>query len=605
MVTTTKERALPPPPISGSPIPWLTAEVERAWLPLLCSALVLGVVVSLLAFVVYMTFVPSLPTEFGFTLAHWGNLFSERFLTRVIPNTAAVGFGAIAVASGFALPMAWLLNRCELPFRETLGTLIAAVAVIPGYIITMGWIMLLDERIGLLNHGVRALTGADLPLSVSNSLAGIAWVLGLVLAPPIFFLVAGPLRSVDPALEEAASVSGARAWDIFWRIDVPLIWPGVLGAMLYVFMTAVSIFEIPALLGAASGKLPVLASEIFYAVRPAGITVPTFAYGAAGVYGLFLAVPSMLALYFYLRLLARSERYQVITGKGYRPREIDLGAFKYLGVLFVMLYLTLAVLLPLLMLVWSSLSPVLQMPSAEALAKLTTQNYEGLLAKIGGPKVLLNTVALVVSVSLLVTTFMVSWVVVRTQLRYRGVLDALAMLPHAIPGLAYAFALGMLGIIATKWMPWLPLAGTLVIIAIAHVVNRLPYGTRVTNSALLQVHKELEESAQMSGANNTTVMWRILLPLIKPSAIYLAMWTVLLSLQEVSMALFLSGPGNRVLSVSIFELWQGGNPGSAAAGSVVLVVALGTLVYPLLRLAAAGPGRALSRVAGPSGYRST
>jgi iron(III) transport system permease protein len=566
---------------------WLRRGLGTNPLPLACAGVVLGGILALLAFVVYMTFVPGLPTEPGFTLAHWALLASPRFLTVVLPNTAVVGFGAIAVASCFALPLAWLLNRTTLPLRNTFTTLMALVAVMPGYAVTMGWIMLLDERIGLLNQLAAALLGQpSVPVSVMNNLVGIAWVLGLILTPAIFFQVAGPMRAIDPALEEAARTSGASHGRVLWRVDLPLVWPAILGALIYTFITAVSIFEVPALLGAASGKVPVLASEIFYAVRPGGPTTATFAYGAAGVYGLFLAVPSLVALYFYLRLLAQARRYQVITGKGYRPHDVELGRLTWLGVAFVGVYLLLAVGLPLLVLVYASLLPLLQMPSAEALGKLTLANYQGLLPRLGGPPVLRNTLLLVVSVSLLVTffSFMISWVVVRSQVRGRQALDVLAVLPHAIPSLAFAFALAMLGILALKWVAWLPLAGTLGIIVIAHLINRLPYGTRITNGALVQVHRELEESAEMSGARELTIMRRILLPLIKPALVYLALWTALLSLQEVTMALFLSGPQNRVLSVSIWELWQAGHLGPAAAGTVVVAAILGVLMFFVLRL---------------------
>jgi len=347
----------------------------------------------------------------------------------------------------------------------------------------------------------------------------------------------------------------------------------------------VSIFEIPALLGAASGKVPVLASEIFYAVRPGGPTAATFAYGAAGVYGVLIAVPSLGALYLYLRTLARSERYQVIKGKAYRPREMNLGALKWLGVAFVVFYLMLAVVLPLSVLLWASLMPVLQLPSLEAFSKLSLRNYYGLLAPLGGFPVIRNTVTVVVSVSLLVSffSFMISWVVVRTQLRSRKLVDMLAMLPHAIPGLAFAFALAMLGVLASVWLPWLPLSGTLGIIMVAHLINRLPFATRIMNSALAQVHWELEESAQVCGSKNLTIMRKIVLPLVKPSFIYLAIWTAILSFQEVTMALFLSGPHNQLFSVAIWELWDGGSLGVASAGAVTMVGVIGTLMFMVLR----------------------
>jgi len=558
---------------------WVLSTVH---LPLACTWVVLSGVVALLGFVLYMTFVPGLPTDPGFTLKHWTSIANSRLMTRVIPNTAIIGFGATFVASFFAIPLAWLLNRTALPLRNTFTTMIAVVPVIPGFISAMAWIMLLDERIGLLNMAVAGLFGLDsIPLGVKNSPIGIAWVMGVILTPPLFFLVAGPMRAMDPALEEVASVVGVTQWRTLFRVTLPLVWPGILGGLIYVFMTAVSIFEIPALLGAGSGKVPVLASEIFYAVRPAGPESINLSYGVAGVYGVLLAVPSLAALSYYLHILARAERYQVITGRGYRPRVMDLGGFKWLGVAFIVLYLILAVVLPVLVLVWVSLIPVLQLPSAEALSKVSLAYYDELWDLLGGTRIIGNTALLMLSVTLLVSffSFMISWVVVRTQVRSRKLIDMIAMLPHAIPGLAFAFALAMLGILASKWLPWLSFSGTLGIIVIAHLINRLPYGTRVTNAALAQVHRELEESAQVCGTRNVTIMWRIVVPLVKPSLLYLALWTALLSFQEVTLALFLSGPHNQVVSVNIWELWGSGEIGAAAAGAVTMVAVMGVIMF--------------------------
>jgi len=557
-------------------------------LPLVCSWLILSFIVALLLFVFYMTFVPGLPTEPGLTLQHWVNIAHSRMLTEVVPNTVIVGFGAVLVSTCFSLPLAWLLNRTSLPFRNTFITMMAMVVIVPGFITAMGWIMLVNDRIGLVNKAIGGLIGLEtVPLTVVNNPFGIAWVLGLVLTPTMFFLISGPMRTLDPTLEEAAAVAGLNQWRTLLRVSSPLMWPATLAGMIYTFMTAISIFEVPAMLGAASGKVPVLSTELFYAVRPGGNDLADIAYGAAGVYGTLIAVPSIVALYFYLRVLTRAKRYEVITGKAYRPRDMDLGSYQWLGLGFVLLYLSLAVVLPMTVLAWSSLLPYLMMPSFEALAKVNLSNYDDLLINLGGISVVRNTLVLMVSVSLLVLffSFMISWLVVRAKVRLHKLMDVIAMLPHAIPGLAFAFALVMLGIVASLWFPNLPLAGTLGIIVVANVINRLSYGTRITNAALVQVQQELEECAQLCGARNATIMWRIIVPLVKPSLVYAGLWTAMLTFREVSMALMLSESHNRVLSISVWGLWQTGNIGIAAAGAVVMVLTMGVLMVFTLRLA--------------------
>ncbi len=563
-------------------------------LPLVCSWLILSFIVTLLLFVFYMTFVPGLPTEPGLTLKHWVNIAHSRMLTEVVPNTLIVGFGTVLVSTCFSLPLAWLLNRTTLPFRNTFITMMAMVVIVPGFITAMGWIMLVNDRIGLVNKAIGGLMGLEtVPLTVVNNPFGIAWVLGLVLTPTMFFLISGPMRTLDPTLEEAAAVAGLNQWRTLLRVSSPLMWPATLAGMIYTFMTAISIFEVPAMLGAASGKVPVLSTELFYAVRPGGNDLADIAYGAAGVYGTLIAVPSIVALYFYLRVLTRAKRYEVITGKAYRPRDMDLGQFKWLGLGFVLLYLGLAVVLPMTVLAWSSLLPYLMMPSVEALSKVNLSNYDDLLINLGGISVVINTLVLMVSVSSLVLffSFMISWLVVRAKVRLYKLMDVIAMLPHAIPGLAFAFALVMLGIVASLWFPNLPLLGTLAIIVVANVINRLSYGTRITNAALVQVQQELEECAQLCGARNATVMWRIIVPLVKPSLVYAGLWTAMLTFREVSMALMLSESHNRVLSVSIWGLWQTGNLGIASAGAVAMVLTMGVLMVFALRLAGSGAVR--------------
>src|SRR5262249_17932588 len=238
----------------------------------------------------------------------------------------------------------------------------------------------------------------------------------------------------------------------------------------------IAIFEVPALLGGAGGRNAVLATELFYAVHPSS-QVATIQFGAAGVYGMLIVLPSLVALYFYYRVLAQGQRYQVITGKAYRAPEVALGRWRYPALAFVLGYFLLAIVLPFVVLVWVSFLPFLLLPSAEAVSKLTTANYAVLPVVIGGLPVVLNTVLLVlipflpvlmVPLLVLLFSFMTSWVVVRTRSRLRQPMDVIAVLPHAIPGTAFAFGLFMFALAVGSW---LPLGGTLAIIVIAQVLH--------------------------------------------------------------------------------------------------------------------------------------
>jgi iron(III) transport system permease protein len=558
------------------------------WLPMVVAWPALAAVVALLLFTLYMTFVPGLPTEGGFTLSHWANLARPYVLTTVIPNTLLVGVGTVLVNMTFALPLSWILNRALIPGRSLFVAALAIVVVIPGFVTAMAWMIMVNERTGLLNTAIAGALGMEkLFFNVDNTF-GMAWVLGLSLTPSMFFMVSGSMRSIGADVEEAAAASGASWWQRQLRVTLPLLKPAILSAAIYNFMTAIAIFEVPALLGGAGGRNAVLSTELFYAVHPTA-QVATIQFGAAGVYGMLIVLPSLVALYFYYRVLAQGQRYQVITGKAYRAQEVALGRWKYPALAFVLGYFLMAVVLPFLVLVWVSFLPFLQFPSVEALSKLTTANYAVLPTVIGGLPVIVNTLLLIAVVPLLVLlfSFMTSWIVVRTRSRLRQPMDVIAVLPHAIPGTAFAFGLFMFALAVGSW---LPLGGTLAIIVIAQVLHFLASGTRIMNSALLQVHRELQEAAQTSGASELATMWRVMLPLLKPSLLYAVLWIALLSAREVSMALFLTGAQNKVFSVTIWTMWQSGKFPAAAAASVVLIVAMGLLALGAVRLAGGAVG---------------
>lgn len=563
---------------------WTTPFHGPQGLAFVLALIPLTAIVLLIVFVMYMTFVPGLPTEPGWTMENWTHAVRPYVLTSVIPNTIIVGVGTTLIALFFACPLAFLLNRTALPGRNIFIAMIAATVIIPGFIKAMGWIMLVNERIGMINKWVASVLEIDrLHLNLDNPY-GMAWIMGLMLTPTLFFLISGSMRSLDPSMEDAAGVSGANRFWVFMRVSLPLVWPGILGGAIYIFMTAISIFDVPAMLGAAGGKAPVLASELFFAVRPVIPESGEIRYGAAGVYAALIALPSLIALYYYHQVLGKAHSYAVITGKGYRPRDVELGRYKWLGVGFVMTYLFLAMILPLLVLIWISFLPLIQMPSVAALAKLSLVNYRDFWDELYGQNVVRNTVYLVVSVAIaaMLFSFMISWVVVRTHLPGRQVMDTIAMIPHAFPGIAFAFALLMIGIFASLWTPWFPITGTVGVIIFAEVLNRISYTTRITNAALLQVAPELEHCARVCGAGNIPTMARVVAPLIGPSLLFAALWTALLTFREVSVALMLTQTNNTVMSVAVWRLWNHGHMGQAAAAAVVMTAVMTLLLFVCL-----------------------
>ncbi|MBI4526262.1 MAG: iron ABC transporter permease [Deltaproteobacteria bacterium] len=543
--------------------------------------LISGAILALSLLILWMTFIPGLPFEAGFSLANYAEVFGSEHLWAIVSNTIRVGIGTVGITLFFGIPLAWLLNRTDIPMRSLFITMLAVTVIMPGLVKAMGWIMLLSPQVGLINRLLMELFGLQAAPFDINSVWGISFVQGLMLTPSMFFLISGPMRSLDPALEEAAEVVGANRWKTLLWVTSPMLWPAILGGTIYIFMTAIAIFEVAGLLGGLSENR-VLATELFLAVQPFEGSLE-IKYGVAGVYGLLIMTPSVVALFFYFQSIKQAHRYAVITGKGYRPKTFALGRARYPAVLFVVLYLSLAAFLPFLVLLWASLLPSLRMPSVEALSLVSLRWYQEIHYVVGGFDIIKNTAILVIASSVLVLffSFMVSWVVIRTRNRMRRFIDTVAMLPHAIPGIGFAFALLIVGILATKWFPAIPFYNTVWILVAGNVLHRLSYATRITNAALIQIQQELEDAALVCGARKWVSMWRVIVPLVRPSLIFAGMWTALLVFREVSMPLLLIGPKNKVFATQLWILWRQGDLSQASALSIVLIFIMGLFILLL------------------------
>jgi iron(III) transport system permease protein len=303
-------------------------------------------------------------------------------------------------------------------------------------------------------------------------------------------------------------------------------------------------------------------------------------YGAAGVYAVLMMMPSLVGLYFYFKVINQSHRYSVVTGKGYRPRDVPIGLWKWPGLAFVGFYLICATLLPLLWLIWISLASF-RLPSLDALAHLNFAVYapDRIVNAFGGWDVIINTIVMIVSVCIGVLFFsiMISWVVVRTKLRIRHAMDAVALLPHAIPGIAFAFGLFMIAMVA-QISTGFAILGTLGILITANILHNFSYTTRITNSALIQVHNELEEASRTCGVTSLKTIFLILVPLIRPALAFATVWVALRTFCELTMALFLTGSGNRVMAVKVWLTWNGGGLAQSAAIAVVMTLGCGLLL---------------------------
>ena len=504
----------------------------------------------------------------GITLANYASVYGDPRTYRLLQNSFiyALGTSLLAIVLGTAL--AYIVERTNVPFRRAFFAVTLVPLIVPGIVSTIAWIYLASAKIGILNRVAMAVLGLETPPFDVYGMLGMIWTEGLHLSPLVFLVMVGSMRAMDPSLEEAAVASGARPLRTLRLVTLPILVPALAAAMLIMFVRGLESFEVPALVGIPA-RIPVFTSEIYLALRQ----YPQD-YGVAGALGMGLLAISAVGVWTYGRLTRRAERYATITGKGYRPRQIDLGPWKWPALAFLIAYLLVVVVLPFLVLLFVSLLPF-YIPSLDMLKRLTLQNYVTVLEH---PDTLLaarNSLILATSCATvtMALTAVIAWIVVRTKLPGRRVLDLLAFLPIGIPGLVLAVAI----IFELINFP-IAIYGTLAILVIAYVTRYLPYGMRTNSAAMLQLHRELEEAAAVAGASWWTTFRRIVVPLLWPSLVAGWIYVFVVSVRELSSSVLLISPQSVVLSFVIFDLQVSGQSTAVAALAVLLVLALVAIV---------------------------
>ncbi len=513
-----------------------------------------------------------------FTLQHILDAYADPTIYPLLSNSIGYALGASVVAFFLGTTLAWIIERTDIPFKSFFFSLTLVPFIIPGVLHTIAWIYLLSPRIGFINRVLVALFNLpDAPFDIF-SLGGMIWVEAMHLSPVVFVLMVAAFRSMDPALEEAATVSGANALTTLRRITMRLMLPAVASVLLIMFIRALEGFEVPAYIGLPV-RIRVFTSRIYLALR----NFPPD-YGLAGAYSLVLIGISAIGIYLYNRATARSEQFATVTGKAFRPRKTELGQWRWLTFGIFVIYFMLAVGLPFFILLWGSLVPFFTPPSWDMLGRLTLDNYKNLNVLACQPnqsfciraqQAFFNSLLLGIGAATIVMllTSVVSWVNVRTRWPGRTLLDLLTFLPITIPGLVVAVSLMWVyltlkvGIYGTLWM-----------LLIAYITRFMPYGMRTISATMVQINRELEEASHVAGASWWQTFRRITVPLLKPGLIAGWVYILIVSMRELSTSVLLAGPQSQVLATLIFDLRDSGNATQLAALSVLFMLLLMMLV---------------------------
>src|SRR6266571_2130269 len=361
----------------------------------LCVVFTIYIAVVPLAFLLWQSFfTPQTAAKAAeFTLGNYTSAYGSSETLRLFWNSVQFAVGASVFAFVLGTALAWMNERTNTPFK----TLFFNV----------------------------------------YSLWGMIWVDGLHYSPMAFLLMTAAFRAMDPALEESATMSGANIFQVAWRVTLKLTWPAILATLLMLFVRAIESFEVPALLGLPVG-IHVFTSAIYQAVHryPSQI-------GLASAYGMTLLVITTVGVYFVSRLSSRGSKYATMTGKGFRPRRIDLGPWRWVAAAIFIAYFLLIVVLPFAVLLWSSFQRFYSVPSWQALSNLTLDPYRFIFTYPNLTRSVWNTLILSfgsATVIMLVTS-VICWIVVKTKLPGRWLLDNVASLPMVFPGLVLGLSI--------------------------------------------------------------------------------------------------------------------------------------------------------------------
>jgi len=548
------------------------------------------ILVGATLFVLYLAGVPLLMLLYGsirsapigepgatFTFQNYVKAYFDKEFYYLLLNSVYYGIGTCLVTFSIGTFLAWVSERTNTPFKKLFTVMALIPFIIPGILSTIAWILLLSPKIGLINIVIKEALGLETAPFNVYTMWGMIWAEAIHLYPLVFLLMSAAFRNMDTSLEEAALTAGSSTWKTFKTVTLPLMRPAMMSVLLINFIRGIEAFEVPALIGVPA-KISVFTTKIFLAIHQ----FPSD-FGLAGAYAVTLLIISTTGVLLYGRLTRREERYATVTGKGYRPRVIDLGAWKWLTCGISSFIFLLAVILPVFVLLWSSFIPYYGIPSRELMAKMTWSNYLYILNYPLAMTAFKNSFILSIGSATLVMllTSIIAWITVKTKLPGRALLDNMTFIPIAMPGIV----LGVSLIWVYLTLP-IPIYGTIWVLLLAYLTKFMPYGIRAASASMIQINKELEEASFTAGGTWFQTFWKIILPLLMPGFTAGWIYISILALRELSTSILLYSYNSTVLSIMAFDLWEGGQYTYVCALGVLMVLLLMVMAFTARKLGA-------------------
>lgn len=502
----------------------------------------------------------------AWTADNYGVLFADGFGELLI-STIIVAVGTTIFAIIGAIILAICITRLGTPFARLFDNLVVIPAYIPSFVGAIAWVFLLSPRSGYLNAFLEQLGLGPIDI---YTMPGIIFVSGLYSIPIAYLYLRPSMMSIDVSVEEAARVLGASRLRTLMRIVLPLVLPSTLTAALLVFVLTLGSFAVVGVLGPQAG-INVAAVRIVQLTTEAPIDP-----GRAAVLGIMLALVTIIGL----AVTNRAVRHNDYTTIGSKYRELAAGKPTiggFVGMVYCVVYLLLAVVLPIGVLLIGSFQPYV---STDFSAGWTFNNYNLLWNYPGALAAMGNSIFLALSTAAIcvILSMTLAYVVVRRPGRFASLINYVATMPLAIPHVVFAVALLWLwvgvpiGVYGSRW-----------ILLLAYVALFLPYAMQSAVNAFRQLDPVLEEAGRMAGASGSRIARAIILPLLVPAALSSATIVLYNTMQEISASLILYSPNSTVITVAIWGLYRNGiYPQLFAMAIIYVLLILGLVLLSTL-----------------------
>jgi iron(III) transport system permease protein len=429
--------------------------------------------------------------------------------------------------------------------------------------------LLLDPYYGLINKSLMAVFALSQPPFDVYSYWGIIWC-HLAFSSSVRFLLMTPaFRTMDAALEDAARASGSGNLGVLWRITIPILAPAILASTALGFIRSLESLEIELVLGIPAG-IYVVPTKIWDYIH----WEPPLYDRATALCSIFLVF--VFFLIWLHRIFLRGKEFTTISGRSYMVRTFSLGRWRWATCAFCLLFIVVMIILPLATLIMGTFMEFFGNFDTEHV--WTTRHWTAVFTDAVFLRSLKNTLILGLGAGIVGTLLyaLISYLIVRTRLAGRGVVDILSWLPWALPGVLISLALLWAVLGSGDYVKLI--YGTISVLVLAIIIKEMPLGTQIIKAGVLQISNELEEASSASGATWLAGFRRVMLPLLKPTMVAVGIIVFISAARDIPTVIFLATNQSRTLSLLMLDYMADANKEKAAVLGVFLVFLIFTLL---------------------------